>query len=274
MSLTVGGCVSYSTPGGPADMRAFGADALRRQGATEPGIQATLDKQPLAAFPAALAIVQVQAPGYSSWRGSSYGAGVYSVVTSRGSSDEVCFERLTKLPLLAGVTPISRILLPTTLTSDRELRQAAAALHADLLLVYTFDTRFRTEDFASPLTLVSLGLFPTKNARVSTIASAVLLDTRNGYVYGTAESSSKPQTQLANAWTSQDAVDDARVRAESDALGGLVGEFEKLWGRVLTAQTQRPPSPRAAGSQWEVWTPQGSASANAPVGPTYPTRPE
>lgn len=271
MSLTIGGCATYSTPGGPADMRVFGGDAAIRRGLTDPGIQAALNKQPLAIFPAAMAISQVQAPGYLSWSGSSYGGGVYSVVTTRRPTDDARLDRITKLPMLTGVAPISRILLPTTLTSDKELRQAAASLHADLLLIYTFDTAFRTEDFASPLTLVSLGLFPTKNARVTTTASAVLLDTRNGYVYGSAESSSKPQTQLANAWTSKDAVDDARLRAEAEALDGLVDEFEKLWGKVLTMQVQYQLTPRTVTLEQRNAAQQDSAGSSVPQGPTYRT---
>lgn len=265
------GCASYATPGGPANMGLFGASRAQQLALTDPSIQTTLSKQPLAVFPVAMAIAHVQAPGYSAWNCTSYGAGSYSVVTTRRNSDETQFQRLVNLPLVSGVSPMSRLLLPTSLASDKELRQAAASLHADLLFVYTYDTTFRTDDFASPLTLVTLGLFPSKSARVCTTASAVLLDTRNGYVYGTAECTSKPQTQLANSWTSREAVDDARVRAEAEALVGLVDEFERLWGKVLMAQAQRPPSPALITTQ--QWNGQAVIidGTNAPQGPTYYT---
>jgi len=232
--------VNYAVPGGPADMSIFGARAATQAGLTDPGIHAELNKQPLATFPASIAVARVQANGYSSWCGSGYGQGRYSVLPVREVETDEDSARLAKLPMVTAVAPIGRLLLPQSLQSDYEMRRAAASLHADMLLLYTFDTTFRTEDFAAPLTVVTLGLFPSKTAHVNSTASAILLDTRNGYVYGTVESSSK-QTQLANAWTSEQAVDDSRRRAEREAFEGLVGEFEKMWGRVvLTHSGNRP----------------------------------
>ncbi len=101
-----------------------------------------------------------------------------------------------------------------------------------MLLLYTIDTTFTTEDFASPLTVVSLGLFPTKDVRVRTTASAVLLGTHNGYVYGLAEATAE-RSGLANAWTDDHAVDDTRRKTETEAFDKLVSDFEIFWGRVV-----------------------------------------
>ena len=51
-----------------------------------------------------------------------------------------------------------------------------------------------------------------------------LPDTRNGYIYALDEASEK-DTQLANAWTSDDAVDECRKRTEQRAIDKLVGQF-------------------------------------------------
>lgn len=266
--LSVLGCSShYLVPGGPASLSVFGAPPSQRDASTHSRVQLVLDKQPAANFPAALAVAQVQAPGYSRWNTSSYGSGNYSVVTVRESDHESDLARIAKLPMLSGVSALSRLLLPSQLSSDIELRQAAASLHADLLLIYTFDTTFSKDDFASPLTLVTLGLFPSKTVKVRTTASGLLMDTRSGYIYGTLESTSKPESQLANAWTSESAADDARERAEGDALRALIDEFERLWGRVVTAYS---------GRSWTSGTPVPAAPTSIglppPHGPTYITR--
>jgi hypothetical protein len=93
--------------------------------------------------------------------------------------------------MVSGVGPINRLLLPTHLETDRELREAAARMHADVLLLYTLDTTFVVEDKAAPLTVVSLGLSPNKQANVICTASALLMDTRNGYLYGEVSTDTK-----------------------------------------------------------------------------------
>src|SRR6185369_2340312 len=118
--------------------------------------------------------------GYCSSTATSYGQGRYSILTTRDVEKPETIEKLAKMPQIAGVAPISRLLLPATLESDRELRQAAAKLQADILLIYTIDTEFKTEDKAAPISVVTLGLSPNQQVRVTTTASAVLMDTRNG----------------------------------------------------------------------------------------------
>ena len=83
--------------------------------------------------------------------------------------------------------------------SDLELREAAAALHADIVLIYTIDTGFQVEDHLSPLSVVTLGLSPNQTAQIVTTATAVLMDTRNGYIYGYSEAT-EHGFQLTNAW--------------------------------------------------------------------------
>jgi hypothetical protein len=232
--LFVGGCASYVTPGRGADMAALGVTPEMRNQQTDDTIAQSLGKRPLAQFPAGIAAARVQAPGYRSETAQSWGTGRYSIVTTRDVETPEQLARLEKLPLVSGIAPVNRLLLSDQLNSDMELRQAAARLHADMLLVYTIDTTFKVDDKAAPLTVVTLGLSPNQQARVVTTASAVLMDTRNGYVYGVAEASEQG-SQLASAWTSTSAVDDARRRTESQAFEKLVGELEKTWGRVVQA---------------------------------------
>ena len=226
------GCMSsYVTPGPGAEMALFGGTDAEREQLTDHSIQQVLDRKPLAQFPTGLAVVRVQGPGYWSYTCRGWGRGGYSVVLERDTETEEHFERLRKLPLVTDVATVSRLLLPEHLKSDKELRRAAAMLHTDMLLIYTLDTSFEIEGYAEPLTVLTLGMLPNQQARVTTTASAVLLDTRNGYVYAVLEATEKHK-QLANAWTSRQAVDQSRRKTETAAFQSLLDEFEEAWARV------------------------------------------
>ncbi len=233
LSLLTVGCAEYVTPGPGADLERVGLTKTVRQASTDGVIQKAFDKKPLANFPTSIAVVRVQAPGYVSKTVQSYGTGAYSVVTTRDIEKPEQIERLGKLPMVSGIAPINRLLLKPDFQSDVELRQAAAQLQADMLLVYTLDTTFTTEDKAAPLSVISLGLSPNQQVRVTSTASAVLMDTRNGYIYGLAEATDQ-KDQMTNAWQNDVAIDDTRRATESAAFDKLVGDLETTWKGVVT----------------------------------------
>ena len=75
---------------------------------------------------------------------------------------------------------------------------------------------------------------------------AALLDTRNGYVYGTAEAT-ETQKRATNAWQSDEAVDAARRETQSAAFDALVGELEATWKGVVERYAARPATRPVAG---------------------------
>ena len=235
------GCAAYHAPGGPADLATLGVTPEMQAANTPADIAAQFNKQPLARFPANVAVCRIQASGYASRTSQGFGGGAYSVILTRDVEPTDSVKRLSKLPEIRGIAPIGRLLLPTRFQSDQELRSAAAQLQCDMLLVYTLDTSFHDRDVARPLTVVTLGLSPTKVTSVTTTASAVLLDTRSGFVYGVAEASARKQG-LASAWTSEDAIDGDRKRTETEAFEKLVGEIETMWQGVAHtfARTNSP----------------------------------
>jgi hypothetical protein len=243
-SALLAACESaYTTPGGPANLQALGLTPEAKAALTDISVQKHLDKKPLVTFPATIAVARVQAGDYTSYSYSRYGTmastrGAYSVITIRDIEKDDDFTALSKLPEVAGVASLKRILLDNTLNSDLELRTAAAKLHCNLLLYYTFDTAFQTDTHVAPLGLVTLGMFPNKDARVTCTASAVLMDVNNGYVYSVAEATAQ-DNQLANAWTSAEAVDQVRRRTERKAFEELLASFKSEWPTVL-ATYNRP----------------------------------
>jgi hypothetical protein len=227
------GCAAqYATPGPGAPMQAFGAAPAAQAANTEGGIKAQLDKQPLAGFPAAVAVVRVQGPQYRSYTACGYGAGKYSVVSMRDVEAETDLAKLDKLPMLRGLAPLNRIVLPHDLESDYELRLAAARLHADILLLYTIDADFIDIDRTTPLSVLTLGATTTKRLRILCTASAALLDTRSGYVYGVAEGT-ETHEELQNAWKTDEEVDNTRRKVEASAFNKLVTNLQGTWGRVV-----------------------------------------
>lgn len=220
------GCATYIPPSGRADLTAIASSSM----------QESFAARPAAGFPASIAAVRVQSPRYRNHyterEGGVYGEGRYSVITVKEVEDEADLQRLAKLPEVGGFITLSRLLLPPTLQSDRELREAAARLKADMLFLYTFDTSFHNNDESVALNVVTLGLSPTRKVFVRVAASALIIDTRTGFIYAALEANEKRAVRT-NAWESRETADRARRDAEQAAFKALVSELEKSWPRVV-----------------------------------------
>lgn len=247
-ALGLGGCASYAVPGQAADFRAMGITQEQADRSTDWSIARRLDRKPLARFPSSIAVVRIQGSGYRSYTVDGYGRGRYSVVTTRDIESDEAFRRLAAMPMVNGVAPLNRLVLPEKLETEENLREAASAVQADMLLIYTFDTVFGDQNKVKPLALLSLGLLPDREAKVTSTASAALVDTRNGYVYGLAESTGR-DGRITNAWNTSSAADASRRKAEQEAFDGLIGQIETMWKGVVARMG-----------------PDGSETAKAPDG--------
>lgn len=220
------GCATYIPPSGRADLAAL----------SSPSMQESFAAKPAALFPASIAAVRIQAPGYQNYytlrEGGVYGRGRYSVITVKEVEEDSDIQRIANLPQVGGLVTISTLLLPASLQYNRELREAAARLKADMVLLYTFDTSFHDNDASVALNVVTLGLSPTRRVFVHVAASALLIDTRTGFIYAALEANEKRQV-TSNAWESRQTADRARRDAEKAAFKALVGEFEKNWPQII-----------------------------------------
>ncbi|MCD8481704.1 MAG: hypothetical protein LR015_02890 [Verrucomicrobia bacterium] len=221
------GCeTTYIPPGPKADLAALAPAAI------EDGFAA----RPSNPFPASIAFVRVQSPRYSNHNlrqhGGQAGTGRYTIVTAREVESPEQLQRVLALPQVAGVVGLNRMLIPDSLQSDQEIRQAAARLQADLVLMYTFDTVFFDIDRSTTLSAITLGFSPTRRITVTTTVSALLLDTRTGFVYSAYEATHQ-ETLTATTWGSADAADRARLEAETRAFANLVDEFAGTWPQIL-----------------------------------------
>jgi hypothetical protein len=228
------GCMGWSGCEG-ADFRALGITEASRR---DSDIADRLGRRPGAAFPAVIAAMRIQGPG---WDGDGQGAtGRTRIVTLRDVEQQDDFDRFARLPMVSAVVPVNGMAAPRRVSSEGDLRAAAAMVHADLALLYTISTRWNTETTIPVIGLLTLGIFPNQMAKVTSTAAAALVDVRTGYVYALAESTDK-QEQLANGWTSGSAEQQARRRAERKAFEGMMGELEGQWKRVADHYAATPP---------------------------------
>ena len=231
-AILLSGCASYITPGAKADLQAF----------APPDIQAGFAAKPTNPFPASIAVVRVQSPTYSNYyiqqNGGRYGSGRYSVILAKEENEDSQLERVTKLGQVAGLVSINRLLLPERLDSDKEIRGAASRLQADLVFLYTFDTSFLDTDMAKPLSVITLGLSPTRKISAVTTCSALLMDTRTGYIYSAYEATERQQT-LSTSWGSRDTADEMRRTLEQNAFKKLVDDLAASWPKLLERYAQK-----------------------------------
>jgi len=225
-ALLISGCATYIPPGGKADLQTF----------APPDIQAGFAAKATNPFPASIAVVRVQAPTYTNYNlqhlGGSYGSGRYSIILTKEADEEAQLQRVEKLQQVAGVVTINRMLLPERLESDKELRAAASRLQADLLFLYTFDTSFLDTNTAKPLSVITLGLSSTRKISAVTTCSALLMDTRTGYIYSAYEVTERAE-MFSNSWNSRDTADEARRNNEREAFKKLIDEFATSWTKLL-----------------------------------------
>ncbi|MCC5807570.1 MAG: hypothetical protein JJU00_14700 [Opitutales bacterium] len=154
------------------------------------------------------------------------------MVLTREVEEESDFAAILGVPGVENVISLNRMLLPEHLTSLDDLRTAASRLRADILLVYTFDTVFFDEDRARPLTAITLGLSPSRRITATTTASALILDTRTGFIYGALESTAS-ERKASSSWGTRESADKARMATERDAFAGVVSGFVDLWPRIV-----------------------------------------
>ncbi len=230
LALFLTGCATYQTPGAGVSIGDLSQSS--------PEISELMQREPAAEFPARIATIRVQASGYGSGTTGCYGQGVFCVVTARDLEEDEDYDRLSRLAGVADIGRVTRLLIPASVSGIDDLRGAAAGLKADIILLYSIDTRFVVEGQSlGPLSVVSLGLIPNKRAHVTSTASAALVDVRSGFIYGVAESTASDD-QRATVWSTQQTIERARLGTERSAFQELIGEIEGLWKGIVNAHLE------------------------------------
>jgi len=239
----IGGCTNYQVPGGAADFRALGITRAEQDALTDDEIATRMDRKPAASFPAVVGVARVQDKGYRSYSWGGYRSGEVAIAGVRDIESQTDLERFARMPMIRSVVPLNRLVMGEV-EDEIDLREAASRVQADMLFLYTFDTKFGVDTTVPALGVITLGLFPNDEARVTATASGVLIDTRTGFVYALAEATADT-SQIANAWTNKEAVEQSRLRAQKDAFSAMLDQMAAAWEGV--AQTHAPAPARNPG---------------------------
>lgn len=129
------------------------------------------------------------------------------------------------------------------------IRVGAARQHVDAVLVY--EVSGRATDRGTPLsvldlTIVGAFLMPTRLVAGQAVASALLVDVRNGYPYGTATTQADVRGMWSNAGSTSRS-EELRQAAATEAVRKLTREVGTMMARLKTELEARPtPSAAAA----------------------------
>ncbi|MEO6789201.1 MAG: hypothetical protein ABI318_24010 [Chthoniobacteraceae bacterium] len=218
-ALLCPGCSSYVNS--PAVARAREA---KRAEFSDPLIARAANAKPAMRFPATIAI----ATSDHSVREHLRALDAHGKLDSLGS-----------LPQLTRTVVISPTIVGETdhdhrITADLRLREAAAKLHADAVLILANESQLTDGRIIAPLTELSLGLLPNKRYELISTALAALVDTRTGYVYGTDEKS-RAHSGITMSWGGGDVISRARSKVEREAMEKLFADFPAFWRGVVAA---------------------------------------
>ncbi len=115
-----------------------------------------------------------------------------------------------------------------------KIRLGAARQHLDVVLIYevygTSDSRLNPLAIAD-FTLIGAFIVPGRSVEATGYATALLVDVRNGYPYGTADTSITRQG-LAPAVAASERRRDLDVEAGTEAAIALTGEVETMMARL------------------------------------------
>ena len=224
------GCARYTTPGGPANLTKI----------NEVSVAEAFKREPASPFPVRMAVIRLQDAGYQSYSGRGYGRGQYAVLTQRDIETEADFTAIASMPQVRAVAPLNRMVFPSELKDALQIRQAAAQMRADVILMYTIGTNFWIDEAEiGPLGVITLGTLPNRKARVTSTASAMIIDTRTGYVYGLAETTAEA-SDMASMWRQEKAIDSARKKAEREAFDKLIPEVQRTWADIVNEYARKP----------------------------------
>ena len=216
-ALLCSGCSSYVNS--PAVTRAREA---KRAEFSDPLIARAANAKPTMHFPATIAI----AP-------NDHGVREYlRALEAHGKLDS-----LNSLPQLARTVVLSPVIVGETdhehrITQDLRLREAAAKMHADAVLIVAIETQATDGSIIAPLTGLSLGLLPNRRYELISTAFAALVDTRTGYIYGTNEKS-RARSGITMSWGGDDVIRRARSKVEREAMEKLFADFPSFWRGVV-----------------------------------------
>lgn len=119
-----------------------------------------------------------------------------------------------------------------------DIRRASARQHLDYVLIYEVSQNASKKSNAlsfADLTILGMFVLPSRNMKVDSTASALLIDVRNGYPYGTATAfaSKKKVTTAASSGSYRQSVrDKTNIKAVANLTIEVETMFEELHDKL------------------------------------------
>ncbi len=227
----------------PAAPAASAATSELKPGTLAPDIYQAAAVEPLLTFPARIGLARIE-NGHLSAIPPQEGR-AWQALAERLGPDWGEFVPLN--PLVVGLATqeidarlrsASRSWYGNSAGLIHDIRIGAARQHTDALLIY--ETVAESEITSNPLAvtkllLVGYFLAPSEHVESSATASAVLVDVRNGYTYGTATGvSADTAATLATSVNEDEAEARTRLRATGRAVKALTVEVEEMALKLRT----------------------------------------
>lgn len=178
--------------------------------------------RPIASFPAVIAVLELTSP--KQWNEER----AMGIRTEEESADLRCLDSLPRVQQLSMINPMH-----IQWGHPQSYYSAARSMNADILILYQVRSGRVYHGVTIPLLgVLTLGLFPNEYRQAFATASALILDARTGYLYGTIEMSSSAW-RLANGWTGDDQDDSIALRARQHAIADFGKALPQAWERIL-----------------------------------------
>lgn len=216
------------------------------QGLTDQAIETYLQAEARPTFPTAVAIARLVAPpGYARFARSDEYAPALEVP---GGDEAAGWRRLVAGGTQATPAIVDQVQFIGTLLAPgrptlKSLRDAAALLHAPVLLVYMQDDDAQSgyNDLAMAYwTIVGLFCVPGHTVGHYAACQAVLVDTRSGVVLATAEGEAKRKEHVLPG--AVDIASDRTAReARREAVATLQANVRDVLAAVAARSSVRPP---------------------------------
>lgn len=222
---------SVEAPAAAPDFEEF----VRRAAAVEPILE----------FPAKIGLARIQDGGLSvipaaestAWREAAFenkGIGTFQPV----SPAIVAFTAQT---VGANYAPATRWARSDVGDVMAAIRLGAARQHMDAVLIYEVGSYARKEDRWNAITRLSVlgsAIVPTREIGAFGVGHAMLIDVRNGYVYGFATAETD-LTEDIPFWGSSSDWDNLKAKAYAKALSDLMPEIRTMLGKIAASAVAR-----------------------------------
>lgn len=208
----------------------------------DPAIIAAAGVEPILQFPARIGLARIEGGKLSpiSAREAKLWQGLADRYRALGD-----FVPVDPLVAYAAAESVAGLTLdrwrPEIGTTINVIRLGSARQHLDAVLIYEVGAT-STEDttFASiaELTIIGGGILPTRVIESKGAARALLIDVRNGYPYGTAQSETEA-SELSTAWGSDRRERAVRQAVAAKVAADLIPEVETMFKMLVDAAQDR-----------------------------------